>query len=325
MFTGCAISARGCRRAGPRMRDAFTVVEFLIVIGVIALVMALVLPAVMASREAARRGKCTSNLHQVGMAVGAYVDAFLAFPPGGSAKGLSWHTAVLPQMDLAPQYGLAQQNAGPYDPANAALRTLSVPEYLCPSDGASAGRNVTNYAGNYGRGLQAFGYDGLFRPFFGSHSVGESSQFAYPIRVGNVIDGLSNTAAVSEMLAGNDAPDPLRNVWQTPTPLLGAQQLQAFASACASFPGVLTTQGRGWPWDVGDILYTGYVHVLPPGDHSCTNGGVVQEGVYTATSAHPGGVNTLLADGHVKFMLTNVDILVWTAIGSRNGGEAHYD
>lgn len=154
-----------CRK---RSRGGFTLVELLVVIAIIGILIALLLPAVQAAREAARRSQCTNNMKQMGLALHNYADANKAFPNGGlmvlNNAGTSypthirpWSVAILPYMEQA---GIANQyNLGlPADTsitfwrwpasvtavaANAALGATVISTYICPSAPGGAGRTIT--------------------------------------------------------------------------------------------------------------------------------------------------------------------------------------
>jgi prepilin-type processing-associated H-X9-DG protein len=195
--------------------------------------------------------------------------------------------------------------------------------YHCPSDGAGWRGSGTNYGGNFGSGAQAFGYNGIIRPLFGVWGVDPVPDVVYTVGPASVTDGLSNTAAVAEMLIGTEAFDPERVVWQTPLLLALPTELDAFAAECDLLtvsPTMPAVRGVTWLWK--DQWVTGYNHVLPPNHKSCTNFHSVPIGAYTASSSHRGGVNVLRADGHGGFVSADVDRAIWRALGSRDNGEA---
>ncbi len=131
------------------LRRAFTLVELLVVIAIIGILIALLLPAINAAREAGRRAQCQNNLKQVGLAVLNYVDAIGSYPPAmtvpkdvdatsTSEWGPNWVIAVLPQLENG---GLADQfhiNLGEKlcvsSSANEIPRSTNIPTMLCPSD-----------------------------------------------------------------------------------------------------------------------------------------------------------------------------------------------
>ncbi len=161
-------------------RAGVTIVELLVVIGIIGLLAALLLPAVQTSREAARRTKCGNSLHQIGLALANYESDFKVLPPfsiwsgppgeplGGGvlpvgivdrvAQGISpnqepdrlnanWLMMILPQLDQTNLFNQFNFRLPSVDPANAAARTVSLPILNCPSD---------PYNGSlYERGLQS--------------------------------------------------------------------------------------------------------------------------------------------------------------------------
>jgi prepilin-type processing-associated H-X9-DG protein len=201
--------------------------------------------------------------------------------------------------------------------------------YTCPSDGRALTRlggllfphhvAATNYVGNAGSGVQKAGYNGFFRPI---HSP-------YPQYSGGFLsssemsDGLSNTAAFSEILVGDGSQHRLRTNYNTANMRNAPDELEAFAADCRS--GDYAPLGEYWfrgrPWLDGNLSRTLYNHVLTPNLPSCANGTDVQRGAYTAASNHSGGVLVAFGDGHVEFVGDAVALQVWRAMASRNGTE----
>ncbi len=145
-----------------------------------------------------------------------------------------------------------------------------------------------------------------------------------PIRAIDVFDGLSNTAAVSEILHADGTSSRLRVNWNTPRTFPTANDYDAFTSYCAAIPPVPADFGwqgavnvRGLPWTRGDIGHGMYNHALGPNQPSCYNGTLVQTAIISAGSAHTGGVNVLYGDGHLSFVASAVDLNTWRNLGSR--------
>jgi prepilin-type processing-associated H-X9-DG protein len=198
-------------------------------------------------------------------------------------------------------------------PAGQTARSTMIAVFLCPSDRTPAGQaGGTNYAGNGGVGFDPSG--NLRNGAFGA------SLRDFP-------DGLSNTAASSEWLRGDGDPnvrDPRRSVFATPLRLVNPADLKRFSDQCHGLDpqhGQLEKLGKGQDWTRSGFGFSKYNHVLGINDHTCTNGGLVEQGAWTAGSAHPAGANVLFADGHVVFMKDSISLATWHAVGTRDGGE----
>ena len=189
-------------RSRSKSLRGFTAVELLVVVAIVAILIALLLPAVQQSREAARRSQCKNNMKQIGLSMHNYHDTFNTFPPGWIAKNwkpdtgacFGWGTSILPYMDQAPLFNRLDFNR---PPEVGELTQEQLPVYRCPSDifpGINAVRGkfaTSNYAGNYGNKILPGSVDaakdatGLF--YCNSN-----------IRLRDVEDGLSSTVMVSE-------------------------------------------------------------------------------------------------------------------------------
>src|SRR5262245_13713930 len=147
----------------PSLRRGFTLVELLVVIAIIGVLVALLLPAVQAAREAARRTSCSSNLRQIGLAMHNYHDTFKAFPIGalstlGPAQGANsangdwaWPTAILPFVEQKPLYDQLQPGSSPKAPAvTSPLVLTGVPVFMCPSCPGDK-KSLNNLLGGFGK------------------------------------------------------------------------------------------------------------------------------------------------------------------------------
>jgi prepilin-type N-terminal cleavage/methylation domain-containing protein/prepilin-type processing-associated H-X9-DG protein len=287
-------------------RRAFTLIEVLVVITIVGVLVALLLPAVQAAREAARRAQCAGNLHQLGVALNQHASRSEFIP-----RRL---VALLPEIE---QRNLSDLLNNPTVPAAAkqTASTTTIGVLLCPSDPRPPGipGGGTNYAGNAGVGFT---------------KTGRLRNGAFGASLRDFSDGLSNTVAVSEWLLGTGDPqvrDPRRAVFATPDRFVDPPDLDRFANECHSLDPLsarLESLGKGMNWSLDGLGNTLYNHALAVNDHTCTNGGLVDQGGWTAGSLHPSGVNTLFADGHVTLTKSSIALSVWRALGTRNGGEA---
>lgn len=182
----------------------FTLVELLVVIAIIAVLVGLLLPAVQAAREAARKASCKNNLHQIGIALHSYHDAFQTLPTGcirwrsfnstSSYRQFAWSALLLPFVEQQNLH--AQIDFGvPFDsPINATAAATRLKLYECPSaDNRNLIRGQTDYGGLYGEIIvDRESEDGMFL-------------YERSIAFRDVTDGLSNTLAVSEDVGGPDS------------------------------------------------------------------------------------------------------------------------
>jgi prepilin-type N-terminal cleavage/methylation domain-containing protein/prepilin-type processing-associated H-X9-DG protein len=305
-------------------RRGWTLLELIVVLAIIGILIALLLPAVQHARESSRRANCGTNLKQLVLAVHSYESLHGCFPPSPAMRSYGVHAAVLPHLEMDDLERMLDRNVGA-EFADPKLRGLRVSSFVCPTDGGAVVMGdyaPTSYAANFGTGVQRYGYNGLFSPLESPITEWESG----PVTAAEVTDGLSNTAALSELLVGDNSTHRLRTNWQTNLPHPASDQLEIFANDCeggAYVPGL--PQGdhvwRGRPWLEGNASRTLYNHVLPPNRPSCTNAGNVQLGAYTAASQHTGGVQVAFGDGRVSFMSETIDRPIWRSMGSRAEAE----
>ncbi len=298
-------------------RCGLTLVEVLVVVFVIGIIAALVLPAVQAARETARRAQCANNLKEIGISINNFVSSEQKYPQGGNAY--SPFVRMLPYIEQKNLYNSINFNEYAIGmnslSANKTAYTTRLDVFVCPSDGSpDAGHGPSNYGGNFGVG-------------FGPGGVARNGPFASTIirpAIGpeRIRDGLSHTVAVSEILRNRD-PDQRHRKRSVFMPgVYGRDQFHEFLERCRgldprSTPINPIIKGQ-WYFDgLGLSLYN---HNIEPNGHTCFNGDALM-GAWTATSGHSGGVNTLFLDGHVKFTKDAISVKTWHAIGSMDGGE----
>ncbi len=331
-----------------RGQAGFTLIELLVVIAIIAVLIALLLPAVQSAREAARRMQCTNNMKQIGLAIHNYYSAFDSLPPVGSVdrkfnstgSGLVQQTAsvhlrltnYLEQRAVYDAYNfqLGDVLLGNSVPANTTVMSTLIPGYLCPSDpnpgttenlviGYSVRSTPVNYAINGGVNRQNYGgyVNGVAWWLGGNIAYGRRVSFAA------VVDGTSNTAAFGEWVKGRSGQNTpgLNLVYSIPQLVNGGPLADESICSQATTP---LWDFKGEYWTLQDTGRGGpYYHVMPPNGNACgisSAFGTVDSFIGTS-SFHPGGANTLLLDGSVRFMKSTIAITTWNALGTRAGNE----
>ena len=321
---------------------AFTLVELLVVIAIIGILIALLLPAVQAAREAARRSQCTNNMKQLALAMHNYHDVYQTFPRnayGSPAwevyQKLSANVSILPYIEqaaLADQFSFTSSFGSNIDgPAQ-----QKVTAFLCPSalefdgsvDWSGPGSNYAWCSGSSvytTRGGGEDGHNGMF-------------QVLIEQRMANVTDGLSNTIMNSEILSGDadtskatypydifysnngvfDAVADKHNPTQA--------EIDTIGLACESPSGERSNGGSHWAWYAHDQSL--FNVSAPPnwryptcGGDCCPGGGHDWSyGLMPPRSLHPGGVNAGLGDGSVRFISETINLTTLHHLGNRRDG-----
>lgn len=326
-------------------RDGFTLVELLVVIAIIGVMVGLLLPAVQAAREAARRMQCSNNLKQMGLAIHNYESTYNQIVPrrGGSmgggngsrfdgnyrrVSGFIFMLSFIEQTALADQVasGATLSNGWVIPPGGPAgwfghaewipWRT-QVPTYLCPSDLNPGQRGNTagnSYAFSNGDAVHAnWNADDY-------NSRGPFGQSARVRRFRDVTDGLTNTIAMSERPWPNGdlgirtaTGERTSGVTVVNQPAVMTSPVTCLANAIGNqlVPGVQYKARFGSMWTDAQMERVGFNTVLAPNSISClndANGNADSTGgVLNAGSYHPGGVNAVLMDGSVRFFSSSID------------------
>jgi len=356
-----------------RTANAFTLVELLVVIAIIGMLVALLLPAVQAAREAARRMQCTNHVKQISLALHNRHDIHNNFPPGGDRMEgkFSYNGAAGTLLYLAPFVELVTayetitgvtdgDYAGPWDtPGAQAMGAISI--FLCPSNSEKTIKSPGHIPRNYVFSMGDSCWTQHSTNPSDSHYSASRGMFFYNDHVtrlytsktfGDVVDGTSNTVAVSECLtpATRGGTDVRSNVavhsgiWEDvahgrPGNCMTGLTMTSRTSFATSHAS--TENFRGDIAFCGWLSTNGFTTTTPPNTPICVYNvpGALHDrwGVFPPRSNHTGGVNVGFMDGSVRFVTDSVDTAgatatavnsgqspfgVWGAIGTPNGGES---
>jgi prepilin-type N-terminal cleavage/methylation domain-containing protein/prepilin-type processing-associated H-X9-DG protein len=288
-----------------RRRLAFTLIELLFVVAIIAVLIALLLPAIQSSREMARRVMCGNNMLQLGIALGNYASTHRVFPPGvvndkGPIDNLpvgyhySWIVQILPYMEQRAIDRHFDFRKSVYAPSNQTARDAKIQTLLCPSDGTRG--YSTSYAGCHHDVEAPIAADNTGILYL-------NSRVAYD----DITDGPAYTILLGEMRGGS-----LTLGWASGTRA--------------------SLRNTGHPIDEPDA------HAAPKGNPSYpqpdpygTNdlkvvAEMVEDGILPIdyvggfSSLHPTGGNYLFADGSVRLLKRSIDQQVYRFLGNRADG-----
>jgi prepilin-type N-terminal cleavage/methylation domain-containing protein/prepilin-type processing-associated H-X9-DG protein len=291
------------RRFRQPIRDGFTLIEVLVVLTVIGLLVALLLPAVQAAREAARRMQCTNNLKQIALAALNYSDVWGTLPPGGylqsiaAGSGLfapdgsayesgSLFISLLSFLDQKPVYNAMNFDVNIFTAINATISATGLNTLWCPSDPVISNPRTlpdgnfwdpgpftmyyTSYAGNRGTWVHPVS------PVKGNENGPCISFDALPLA--SITDGLSQTIAFGEHSQSILSPDDqLGWHWWT-----SGTSDTLFVTLYPMNPRRVMADASDWPWGASPFIVA-------------------------ASSQHPGGCNIAFMDGSVRFLKETID------------------
>jgi prepilin-type N-terminal cleavage/methylation domain-containing protein len=267
-----------------RRARGFTLVELLVVIAIIGVFVAMMIPAVQASRETARRHLCASNLSQIVLAVHAYDNSFEMLPAGvvnpdgpirSEPQGLhqGWMIQTLPYLDEQNVYRVIDFSKSVYDPANAPAREHWPTVFICPSEIDDI-RGASNYAGCHNDVEAPIADDNQGVLYLNSH-----------VRREDITDGLGYTLFIAEKRADFDDLG-----WMSGT--------RATLRNTGLPPNHIVPLSEPPPAEARPLTYVGGF-----------------------ASYHPGGLNAARGDGSVQFVSDQIDADLWRRLGNRSDGQ----
>ncbi len=311
-----------------RPKSAFTLVELLVVITIIGILISLLLPAVQAAREAARRLQCGNNLKQLGLAMHNYHTAKGCFPQGCLFKpgmtnrmggtffdDCTWIHYMGPYLEQQAWFDSFDFSASCSDAKNKAAREVYISVFACPSD--SAAKNQF-YDVNWSRWRHCYAVN------WGNTSTGQQATrdsvafggapFTWhrPATIAEIRDGTSNTLMMAEVIPAK-GPNWEGSIGDC-TLCRGGQGFEAWTGPNSPLPDQVdeTCPPDG---EMGINCIVG-LSSRPGNDPPWPT-----ELHHAARSQHPGGVNAALCDGSIQFFSNSIDLGTWRALSTSKGGE----
>jgi prepilin-type N-terminal cleavage/methylation domain-containing protein/prepilin-type processing-associated H-X9-DG protein len=333
-------------------RSGFTLVELLVVIAIIGILVALLLPAIQAAREAARRTECKNKLRQLAVASLNYETAKKEFPLGrlsgvtldNNTPLVHWGflARLLPYFESESLHDLIDFDNHDVGVDLHPARLVKIDLFICPSDEEDRLNSLDCGQPDYGRASyrgNGGGDTGEMLVVTGHIDDVEQNNGIFvtnrAVRIRQVTDGTSHTAILSEKVRGDAVADVIE-VESDWFKINGTEQAaeDVYTKCNTLYLANKVGQSYQFPcggrnWVRGDYATTRYNHIMPPNSQSCAQNASgssltaiqVNEdgGAHTASSRHNGGTNVAMVDGSVQFASDNIDRLVWNAMGTRDG------
>jgi prepilin-type N-terminal cleavage/methylation domain-containing protein/prepilin-type processing-associated H-X9-DG protein len=296
----------------------FTLIELLVVIAIIAGLVGLLLPAVQAAREAARRAQCSNNLKQIGLAMHNYHGTLEVFPPGyisntqnnltngpETGPGWGWGTMLLSELEQKSLYNGVNFSLSTTDPGSQTVRRTSLSSFLCPSN--TGGRGPLTITDGSGNALVSDLAPGQYVAVAGQW---EPEEFA---ALNNGVFYRNSKIGVRDITDG------------TSTTLMVGERSQNVANATwvGMIPFGQSCNNPSWPYqdcEASNVLILG--HTGPSPDEPWVDvPNNKKAGADDFHSLHRGGCNFLFCDGSVRFVKETINPNVFSYLATRAGGE----
>jgi prepilin-type N-terminal cleavage/methylation domain-containing protein/prepilin-type processing-associated H-X9-DG protein len=281
-------------------RRGFTLVELLVVIAIIGVLVALLLPAVQAAREAARRMQCKNSLRQIGIAMHNHHDTFGALPPANSPTFGSSFTLILPFIEQDNIRSVYDPSLSPTVAPNNTVTKLPIKILLCPSMAPppappeAYSTHYASYAACIGT-TNAWGSPPDDGVIVRTNATGNPVAVDQAKRLADITDGTSNTFLVGEM----------------------GYQLKDYTFTSGAYAG--SPRGGNTAWAFGYASYSFGSTRIPMNTIKPPTSSTDRLSAFR--SDHPGGCNFLLSDGSVHFIADSIQLDTYHQLATRAGGE----
>jgi len=297
----------------PRRRDGLTLIESLVVIAILGVLIALLIPAVQAAREAARRVQCTNNHKQLGLAIQSYQATNGSYPFGQFASVIdrSLWIRTLPFLEQDAVYNAINMEVAILAPHNMTVQSVAIEVFFCPSDPWARSRRTdssllagydpaqtnkprsvsfTSYVANFGS-IDSTAH--IFPDQRGFAQANGMFSDVSPITPAMVPDGLGQTMFVAERATAY------------------LQELNILDATIA------TRYGWYFLGDIGDTLFLAF---YPPNMPRKVSVGAGVNHAAAASSLHPGGLNAAMGDGSVRFIKDTISTWPFDEVSGRPAG-----
>lgn len=327
-----------------RNRPAFTLIELLVVIAIIGVLAGLLLPAIQAAREAARRMTCSSRIRQLGLAMMNYENTYKYFPRnyrqvGGNVwEATSANVPLLPYIEQSQLYNQFSSNESNWSWTYNTGMNTPLSAFKCPSSTRNSKRGThphswdgpgTSYLWSTGSSIETVWGNDRFNGFM---------TYAVDRTLADFTDGTSNSILAAETLSGSGlvggtgwyphdifyVGDGLFNsIVDKKFPTVA--EVNAIGQKAKNSPiGFKSNNGNMWAWyaaghsTLNIVVPPNWVYPSAGGD-CCPGGGHDwQFGIIAPRSQHTGGVNVVYGDGSVQFVSNNIELLVFQQLGAIN-------
>ncbi|MGL6193767.1 MAG: DUF1559 domain-containing protein [Thermoguttaceae bacterium] len=291
-------------------KKGFTLVELLVVIAIIGILIALLLPAVQAAREAARRMECSNKMKQLGLALHTYHDTYNRLPHGsvqGTPSRWGWQPRMLAFIEGGAEYSQYNFNLASWEEPNWSLVRERHTQFLCPSDAFSSEKSEQEFfAADGGWSLYQSDYGAVIGDYNNISGIGEDPSFGnvgltvktvrgmigrweWATDFGGVTDGLSNTFMLGECIGRLSI-------------------VQNYPTQC-------------WATTAHPINYMNKDLIANKPDQNGPVGPRWEESI-TFRSFHTGGAQFAYGDGSVHFVSETIAGEIYRGFASRSGGES---